>query len=493
MNIGSWSIKKVFLIVQAVVTFLVITSMISVSIAYYHTERAMADIVDRYERLNDIFQYNAEFRSLAREYLFHDATKTDDILARYDDLKKSLLMNMNGLIADAELSGTRVYLSGLQSMFLYYEDSIDAMIDAVQSGAKSSAYRAYNEAIHRGDLIKEVVVDYNALYSTDVNTYAARKISEYGAMQLLQTIAAVLLLVTALLFCSVTLYHVQRNIRKLVRCTEHIASGDYDYAKRQQFPENSDWGALGISIRQMSASIQYYIGEMVEKNRLTVEMATMENERLRMYNSMREAELRALDNQMSPHVIYNTLNIALQLAYEEKAEKTIAMMRAIIEFLRYCTKNASAISDLYSEVEFLRNYIYISQKRYGSRIRFQIDMMDGIENVKLPAVIIQPLVENAILHGMKDRAAGGSIHISIKTSQNALTIAVEDNGCGIAYDKLEELLSAEPGNEKHVGLPSVERRLKLFFGEDAAVSIDSELGLGTIVTLSIPLEIRTGG
>ena len=162
------------------------------------------------------------------------------------------------------------------------------------------------------------------------------------------------------------------------------------------------------------------------------------------------------------------------------------MMRTIIAFLRYYTKHASAITDLYSELEFLNNYIYINQKRYGDRIQFIVEVEPELENIKLPAVILQPLVENAIIHGLKNCVENGLIRVSVLTEGTQLNISVEDNGEGIPYDRIEALLSAEPGSADHVGLRNVERRLKIFFGEGAGVSINSELGVGTIVTIHIP-------
>ena len=356
----------------------------------------------------------------------------------------------------------------------------------IQNGNKDMAYQSYNEVAHRSGLIQEVVVPYNTLYASDVGAYATREIEEYRQIQIFQTAVSICLLVVSLVFLSITLNHALRHIQKLVECTEYIAKGDYTYIEKQNFPHDKDWGSLGLSMQQMAASIKYYLGEMEEKNRLTVEMATMENEQLRMASSMREAEWKALNNQMSPHMIYNTLNIALQLAYEEKAPKTITMMRTIIAFLRYYTKNASAITDLYSELEFLNNYIYINQKRYGDRIQFIVEVEPELENIKLPAVILQPLVENAIIHGLKNCVENGLIRVSVLTEGTQLNISVEDNGEGIPYDRIEALLSAEPGSADHVGLRNVERRLKIFFGEGAGVSINSELGVGTIVTIHIP-------
>lgn len=485
MGQDRWSMRKAFSMVQVVVILLVAVSLLSIATAYHNTRNAIVDTVERSEQLNELFRYNEFIKSMARDYLFQ-TRDTEEIMADYRSTTAALHQDMERLIQSAALPTTRTYLQSLQNMFRYYLNSIEAMMGHIQNGNKDMAYQSYNEVAHRSGLIQEVVVPYNTLYASDVGAYATREIEEYRQIQIFQTAVSICLLVVSLVFLSITLNHALRHIQKLVECTEYIAKGDYTYIEKQNFPHDKDWGSLGLSMQQMAASIKYYLGEMEEKNRLTVEMATMENEQLRMASSMREAEWKALNNQMSPHMIYNTLNIALQLAYEEKAPKTITMMRTIIAFLRYYTKNASAITDLYSELEFLNNYIYINQKRYGDRIQFIVEVEPELENIKLPAVILQPLVENAIIHGLKNCVENGLIRVSVLTEGTQLNISVEDNGEGIPYDRIEALLSAEPGSADHVGLRNVERRLKIFFGEGAGVSINSELGVGTIVTIHIP-------
>lgn len=490
MRQDRWSMRKAFFLVQVVVILLVAVSLLSIATAYYNARHAVVDTVERSQQLNELFRYNDFLQSLARDYLFQNG-KPEEIMEEYQSMKASLYQDMEQLIQSAALPATKTYLQSLQNMFCYYLNSIEEMMGQIQKGDKDMAYQAYHEAEHRSDLIQEVVIPYNTLYASDVNAYASRKIEAYRKIQLVQTVISIFMLAVSLVFLSITLNRALRHIQKLVECTEYIAKGDYSYVEKQQFPCDKDWGSLGLSMQQMAASIKYYLGEMEEKNRLTVEMATMENERLRMVSSMREAELKALNNQMSPHMIYNTLNTALQLAYEEKAAKTITMLRTIIAFFRYYTKNASAITDLYSELEFLNNYIYINQQRYGDRIRFIVEVEPGLKNIKLPAVFIQPLVENAIIHGLKNCAEDGLIRVSVFSEGQQLNIVVEDNGEGIPYDKIEDLLSAEPGTADHVGLRNVERRLKIFFGEGAGVSINSELGIGTIVSIHIPQKNGT--
>ena len=125
--------------------------------------------------------------------------------------------------------------------------------------------------------------------------------------------------------------------------------------------------------------------------------------------------------------------------------------------------------------------------RYGQRIDFSICKHQDVPNIKLPAVTIQPLVENAIIHGLKECTEQGNVLVEIMRAEDAVIISVEDNGKGIDYDKLEEVMSAGEEN-RHIGLRNVRDRLLFFFGDQATLTIESQPECGTVITLRLPLE-----
>ena len=492
MKLGRWSLKKLFTFLEIVAVLIAAMCIALVWFNYQATRQFTTSTVDRYDSLYRVFGYNDEFYNIMHEYLFAPEDMSQNVLDQYRQKQTEFEADFEQLMRNTELSSTQVYLKGLRNMFNYYHASISDVINAYTSGNRLIAYELFAEVSHRSDLIKEVMLRYHLLYSDDVSYYVQKGLSEYDHLQRTQMLLCTFILMITIAAMSYLLQINQKSIAFLMQCTEKIATGDYAYVEHQAFPEESDWGKLGIAIQHMSARIEYYLGEMKEKNRLSMEMATLENERLRMYQCAREAEFKAMHNQMSPHFVYNTLNIALQLAYDEKAERTVKLMRAIIDFMRDYTKNVTSIIDLDSEINFVQNYVYINEMRYGERISFSIHKADDVPNIKLPAVTIQPLVENAVIHGLKDCEDQGSVNVEITKSEDCVLICVEDNGRGIEYEKLEELISASD-EKMHIGLHNVRERLRFCFGDLASLNIESLPECGTVITLRLPLNKATLG
>lgn len=487
MKLGRWSLKKLFTFLEIIAVFIAAMCIALVYFNYQATRQFTTSTVERYDSLYRVFGYNDVFYNIVHEYLFASDDMSQNVLEHYQQKQDEFEADFEQLMENTELASTRVYLKGLHNMFSYYHASISDVISAHVGGNRLAAYELFGEVSHRSDLIKEVLLRYHLLYSDDVDYYVQKGLSEYDHLQRTQMLVCTLILVVTMAAMAYLLQINQKSIAFLMECTERIAAGDYGYVRQQVFPEESDWGRLGIAIQHMNARIEYYLGEMKEKNRLSMEMAALENERLRMYQCAREAEFKAMHNQMSPHFVYNTLNIALQLAYDEKAERTVKLMRVIIDFMRYYTKNVTSIIDLDSEINFVQNYVYINEMRYGERISFSIHKADDVPNIKLPAVTIQPLVENAVIHGLKDCEDQGSVQIEITKNEDFVLISVEDNGRGIEYEKLEELISASD-EKMHIGLHNVRERLRFCFGDLASLNIESLPGCGTVITLRLPLN-----
>ncbi len=487
MQLGKWSLKKLFTVLELTVSVCVLACVFLIQLDFASTKRFTLSTMERYDHLYSVFEYNDAFVSLAQEYLFATEDTRAAIRGRYNTALELFSQDLAVLMENTELQSTKIYFEGLGNMFDYCQQSIAELMTAIDNNDKTYAYDLISEVSHRRDLINDVMLRYYIRYSSDVSHYVQNGLSEYAALQEVQLAICIAVLGAILAALSCLLRISQKNIAILMRCTKHIVASDYEYVRQQNFSSESDWGRLGIAIQHMSDRIDHYLEEIQEKNRLSMEIASLENERLRMYHCAREAQFKALYNQMSPHFIYNTLNSALQLAYDEKAENTVKLMRAIIEFMRYYTRSAASIIDLESEVQFVQNYIYISKMRYGQRIDFSICKHQDVPNIKLPAVTIQPLVENAIIHGLKECTEQGNVLVEIMRAEDAVIISVEDNGKGIDYDKLEEVMSAGEEN-RHIGLRNVRDRLLFFFGDQATLTIESQPECGTVITLRLPLE-----
>jgi two-component system sensor histidine kinase YesM len=210
----------------------------------------------------------------------------------------------------------------------------------------------------------------------------------------------------------------------------------------------------------------------------------------------KEAQISALQAQINPHFLYNTLDTVNAMAMVEDNEEISRMIVALGEMFKYVTNQTDKIVTIKEEMEHLDNYITIQNYRFGDRIRITSDISEDIQQHNIIRLTLQPLVENAIQHGLEPIAEGGSIRLFAIKEPNAIRINIQDDGKGIPLDKLRAIQSRllyniqdiEEDNGKGIGLLNVNERLKLYFGEEFGLYINSEYGKGTILSIVIPVS-----
>jgi LytS/YehU family sensor histidine kinase len=205
-----------------------------------------------------------------------------------------------------------------------------------------------------------------------------------------------------------------------------------------------------------------------------------------------EAELRALRAQVNPHFLFNaltTIGYLIQTAPDRAFETLMRLTSLLRGVLR---RSEGEFATLGEEIELIESYLNIERARFEDRLRVTIDAPDSLRNLRIPALLVQPLVENAIKHGISPSRAGGEVVISARiVSGDKLQISVRDTGLGAS----EQALIA--GRKRGVGLSNIERRLKTHYGDQASFSVRSVPGVGTTVELSLPVNLTqaaaTGG
>ena len=207
-------------------------------------------------------------------------------------------------------------------------------------------------------------------------------------------------------------------------------------------------------------------------------------------NAEKQSELRALQNQINPHFLYNTLDSIIYLIDEGKNEDASAMVMALSKFFRISISKGKTIISLRDEIEQVRNYLLIQKIRYKDSFDFSIDVDEDCMTFNVVKLILQPIAENAIQHGLNNRDKGGRIDISGHLEGDMLHLIVKDNGYGIIPEKISEIYKSfdDPDIHEGVGLQNVYRRLRITYGNRASVTINSVLDEGTSVLLVIPAK-----
>lgn len=240
---------------------------------------------------------------------------------------------------------------------------------------------------------------------------------------------------------------------------------------------------------EISELYQYLNSMIADIDNLTsrVYESRLEQEQLR--TRQREAEFKMLASQINPHFLYNTLESIRMKAYAAGDAEVADMVKMLSKLMRRNTEIRDTLVSLRSELTLTEYYLKIQHYRFGDAIRYKFWVDEGAEDLTILPLLLQPIVENAFVHGLKDRRAGGQITVRVELGEN-LRITVADNGCGIPAQKLAEIrqqLSAyDPASQSHIGVANVNQRIQLYYGAAYGITVESEDGRGTQVTLNLP-------
>lgn len=250
---------------------------------------------------------------------------------------------------------------------------------------------------------------------------------------------------------------------------------------------------LTAAFNDMIERISRHWQLLEEKAELEKTLHERDLENLRIAGELKSSQMMALQRQINPHFLFNTLNMIMDTAYLEEAPETMELLRSAAAFLRYSLDSCEKQVTLGREMQALGDYVFLQEKRFGERIRFEFELDETLNGARMPALVLQPLVENAVAHGVGSYAQNA--HIGISTARGAdgfVEIAVRDNGVGMDAAQLRALRARlrdareDPEGDGGIGLTNVARRLHVFYRGQAELNVDSELGQGTRVMLRIP-------
>ncbi len=275
--------------------------------------------------------------------------------------------------------------------------------------------------------------------------------------------------------------NIGRRLNRLVTQADEIAQGHF-MQKKNESTAQDEFGVLEKSMDRMSEQLE----ELIEREyKAQVQQAQFERE-------TNQARLLALQSQVNPHFMFNALE-SIRLKARVKGEtETAQMIKYMAKMFRNLIEWDDNIITVREEIAFLDEFLHIQEYRFEDEFSYEIHVQEEAYECKIPKMILQPLVENACVHGLEaieDKRWVG-IDVSADFTQNRLSLRVEDNGGGMTQEKLAQLkasFQAVDSNGKSVGLKNVYRRLELSYGEQMTFEIESVVGKGTICRISIPL------
>lgn len=263
---------------------------------------------------------------------------------------------------------------------------------------------------------------------------------------------------------------ISNPIKRLDGSVREIESGNLDV---EIVPSGSyEVEHLGKSIKNMLGRIKVLMSDLVAE-----------------HNAKRKSEFDTLQSQINPHFLYNTLDIIVWMIENENSDKAVSIVTALAKFFRISLSKGKNIITVKDEVEHVRNYLMIQNMRFKNRFEYSIDVDEEVLSYSSLKLMLQPLVENAIYHGMEFMDGDGEIDVKVFKEDDSLYFTITDNGLGMSEDMVEALLSKDFVPSKKgsgIGVKNVNERIKLYFGNEYGLKVESEPDEGTKITIHLP-------
>lgn len=219
------------------------------------------------------------------------------------------------------------------------------------------------------------------------------------------------------------------------------------------------------------------------------DLLTETKEKMKYQQLAKDSQIKSLQSKINPHFLFNTLNTIAGMALMENSDNTAKLIYSLSDMLRYSLRNSENMVEIGAELESIQKYLFIQTMRYSDKISYDIKIPDEILKYKIPAMTLQPLIENAVIHGLEPKNGPGKISITGQVISNKhVIIKITDNGVGMDSEKLNMITNkANPSSNDSIGMRIVQDRLVYYFGSEFSMKIDSTPFVGTTVCVKVPI------
>lgn len=470
--------KKKILTLAAVVTlpFILLVMYLLASMASY--SNTYSEIVSNMTVANN---YNLNFKEEMDESLYKlvvgyvtlDNIESDKSLKNPYVLIEELRSEFTRLTAITTESESKLWLESLLRNINALEKRVDDIVDSIDAGGR------YSENIEMLDnniyILTELIQDdiqyyiyYQTRYMEKVTDTLQKQIGRF--MVVCSILIAVLIAVVAVSAVMIV-SGILQPIRQLNSVTEKIAQGDFN--ARAQVNSDDEVAELAVSFNKMAGNMQSLIDKVKEDER-----------------KMRKADLRLLQEQIQPHFLYNTLDTIVWLIESNEPDEAVTMVVTLSDFFREILSKGKEFISIKEEEKHISSYLQIQEMRYRDILEYDIQLDQVIYKYQILKLTLQPVVENALYHGIKYKRAKGCIHIHGEKEGDIIRLTVRDDGVGMDEEELAQLRQQieKPcqETEKGFGLANINERIHMYFGYEYGMKIESEKGKGTTVEIVIP-------
>ena len=471
-----------------------LTSMLSLAMSLYlntNINRSLEQINTIYTSNNNLNTMTETLDSLHDNILEYLEVKSTDSLNNYyyyEQQYRNLLSDLNHQVTDSTAGSMEKNIYNISQSYLAIADEA---IEAKRARNTGKYRTAYNEATDYYNFLTAYIYSLNnQQFLANSRNYQSLEVS-LRLIERMNTLVTIAMALFNIFLIIIMVNQITRPLLLLASASNQVAAGNFD-VELPPVVSDDELGVVTLAFSKMVISIQEYIEKV--KSSIKAEKEAQERELL-METHLKEAQLRYYQAQINPHFLFNSLNAGAQMAMMEDAEKTYSFIQNMADFFRYSMKSLNTDVDLQEEIELVDNYVSIMNVRFSGDIHYEKSIDCDITGVRVPCMIIQPAVENAISYGIRNISREGRIRLEVHREDSEILIHVRDNGIGISSERLQDIRSGKTAhtssdkNSNGVGLGNVQKRLNLYYNKENLFSIDSKgENMGTLVTIRIPVE-----
>lgn len=480
---------KMILAVGSIMVMMLVINMI----LYEQVNKTIRRMDTVYSSNVDLTDLSASLENVQQALYSCLSVKTSDSLENYYRCEQDYRYLLENLSSQISSNPTKLLERNIRQMSETYL-SLTGEGVAAKRGRNVEKYKEiYDQSQELYGYINSYIYQLNSQqFRNNSSSYQAlREALRYLEISSL-VLMAVMMGIGALVLLAITKGMIE-PLANLAEIAHLVGQGNFDV----KMTKTDSLDEVGVVTRAFNTMVES-LGEYVvrTKESMEKEQQMMEKELL-MKNHLKEAQLKYLQSQINPHFLFNSLNAGVQLAMMEDAKKTCIFVEKMADFFRYNVKKGLEEASLGEELTAVENYIYILNVRFAGDIHFTKKVDESIMECRVPSMILQPLVENAVNHGIRNIDWEGKILLEITGLEDNILIRVKDNGKGMSEERIREVLdgcmedTGEQSDSTGVGMNNVISRLELYYDKKNLVEINSPgENMGTEIILTLP---RTGG
>lgn len=445
------------------------------------------------KRYNQVMAQYYSFNTLSKEisqaYVdlnSHIQNPSPELQIKYSQSMTNALETVTNIMENAGDADIYYAMVGIKNMIAEANTVNGEIMDRLDLDSFNDIYESHMES--------QTLFNYINLRLSSVNKLQ----SEFMQVQLSERTKYIYLTVAALAALSLCMIFlvtafglnfsrkISEPLRQISQQANELASGNLE---ADDIPPQSltEFSSIAASLNKMKARLSQMIIKIREQSDIAVKLQKSELENLRISNDLKNTELRVMQAQINPHFLFNTLNSISRLALQAKDMEVVDLIEALSQMLRYNLNHINRAITLREEIENMKNYIHIQEIRFKDKLGFIIENHSDRMELQMPCMTLQPIVENAIVHGLKPYNYEGAVTVTITDQEEYTLVSIQDDGIGMEKQDIRRMILGKPEQGEHtsIGFQNVMARLNTFFGREDCVNAVSELGGGTEITLKL--------